>query len=192
MAAIRVAIAVSVFVAVSVAGAAHAASITVLANASQYAPGDTIELSITSVANESGQYNSIYMATLFDTAVLDLAGPGQSTQTLPASFFLGDLDDPPTSEANGIQISLFAGRFGFDIVPGTGISGTTRLIVDPGALPGFTTIDFGGSGEPGGDFVFENATAPSSIQIEIVPEPTTALLVIGGLLALAAPRRRRR
>ena len=190
MAAIRVATAVFLFAAVSVAGAATAASITVMANGAQFLPGETIELTITTDSEGSLSIATAIMATQFDTTVLNLAGPGQNTQSMPDFYLahLQDLDAPPTSEANGIQYSLKGAGFGFVPDPGTAISGITRLIVDDAALPGFTTIDFGDAG-PNDPFTFGNATAPASVMIEIVPEPTTALLLAAGLVGLGVCRR---
>ena len=173
--------------AVALAGAANAASITVQADAASYMPGDTITLTITT-DSEGEAIVSLYMATVFDTSVINLAGDGQTTQSLPSGWVGAPLTTAPTSEANGFQSSLNGGAFPASD-PGTGISGITRLIVDAAALPGVTTISFGGAGL-GNDFLFGTASEPASILVSIVPEPSTALLLAAGLLGLAGRRRR--
>ena len=177
----------------AVAGAASAASITVVADSASYAPGDTITLTITT-DSQGDTMSSFYMATLFDTSVLNLSdGEGNpavlNSQTLPSGFFGSPINNAPTSEAGGIQSSLSGGAFPA-ADPGTGISGITRLIVDGAAAPGVTTISFGGAGV-GNDFGFGSASAPASINITIVPEPTTAALLGLGVLGLAISGRRR-
>lgn len=173
--------AIAIAAVLGLAAAANAATVSIVADAATYNPGDTITLTVGS--NSEGEF--LFTAT----AIVAYSGPVTAltqNQVVPAGWNVGAID---LLSSPGFKAAFDTFNFaGGD--PGTGIFSTVTFTAD---APGVASFTVGGNPDLAIAFDFGTAAAGANVSVTIVPvpEPTTAVLLSLGLFGLAVAGRRR-
>lgn len=172
--------AIAVAAVLGLAAAANAATVSIAADASSYNLGDTITITVSS--DSEGEL--LFTATAFVAYTGPVTALATNQITGPAGWFTGNINalHSPGFQAAFDQLNFSGGD------PGTGIGATITFSAD---APGVATFTISSNPVNLIAFDFGTATAGDSVQVTIVPEPTTAALLGLGLFGLAVAGRRR-
>jgi hypothetical protein len=171
-------VAIALFAAWLIAGSVEAATVGITADAASYDVGDTIVITVST----SSQGEVLFTAT----AVVGYTGPVTSLAsipTIPAGGWITSGSDPISSP--GFRLAFDAlNCCGSD--PGTGFGATLTFSAN---APGSATFTIGGNPNNAISFDFGTAAPGASVTVTIVPEPTTAALLLLGVFGLTLARR---
>lgn len=167
----------------------HAATMDLTADKASYQVGETIHLAVTTDA-QGELFDDVFAQLLWGSSGApdgSLASyvPGSWVQTVPSGW-IGNSDET-VYQRDGAQTVLNMVNLG-QVPPGTQIGATLDLVAD---AVGVLELSLGSHPETPVPLHFGSVVVPPELTVTIVPEPTTALLLGLGLLALGARRRRR-
>jgi hypothetical protein len=173
---------ISLITVIGLAITANAATLSVTSDASTYAPGATITLTVSGDA-EGASTTAVFAQVLFsgDSSFVSSSQQGQTSFSGGLPWASGALTSgagfaDALNQIAGLSALPADNLFSATIVLTAGSAGTVATSFN--TTPGANLLDFYGASGTGGTFT-------------IVPEPTTAGLLGLGLLSLAVVGRRR-
>jgi hypothetical protein len=175
---------------IGLASAANAATLTVVADAATYSPGDTITLTVTG-DSQGASSTGIFGRLLFDNAAAVNTAGGTPTQTtLLALGSIPWLVGVTGCDSSACNMFNQVGAFGATPAPASNLLVATVSLI---AGPGLGVVNAAWETNAGTGFAldFFGLSAAAGTSFEVVPEPTTAALLGLGLFGLAVAGRRR-
>jgi hypothetical protein len=180
-------------VVIGIASGAHAGTVTVTPDASTYAVGQVITLTVAG-DSQGGTAKGIWGRLLYSAALTDPSGilSTQNTHTLTGG---GSATLGPLRQGEGYGGYAFADAFDqvFSTTPVSVQQGTTSVVKVVAAAPGTVTFRWEVPADGLGNEITYFGAAPGTpaATVTIVPEPGALVPIALGLLGLLwSPRRR--